>query len=205
MYLLRINSEKQIVSKGGADLNYNELNRLVNSKINKKELAEIFRHEIDEVSALAQIICLSKELMCYRVVADFSFNGYKVIRNKDISEVVLCDKNDNMNFINSIFVKENLFPEDVFSYSVKSWNELFKKLNSTHTAICVECSFDDAIDYYIGWISDIHDNIAIMKCFDGSGYLFKDDIKVNMNFVSAVMIGDRYTEYMSKYARSLKK
>lgn len=184
-------------------MNYNELNKLVNSKINSKELVEIFRYDIDEISALGQIVALSKDLLCYRAAADFYFDGYNIIRNKDVSEVILCDKNDNMNFISSIYRKENIFSELSFNYSVKSWGALFEELINSKIAISIECAFDDAIDYYLGWITGINNNIATVKCFDGSGYLFKDEIKVNLNFVSAVSIGNRYTEYMSKYVRSL--
>lgn len=184
-------------------MNYNELNRLVNSKINSKELVEIFRYDIDDVSALGQIAALSKDLLCYRAAVDFSFDGYKIIRNKDVSEVILCDKNDNMKFISSIYRKENIFSALSFNYPIKSWNSLFEELINSKIAMSIECAFDDAIDYYFGWVIGIDNNIATLKCFDGSGYLFKDETKINLNFVSAVSIGDRYTEYMCKYVRSL--
>ena len=184
-------------------MNYKEVSKIVNTKINRNELVEIFRYDIDEMSVLAQVCSLSQDLMCCRFASDFSFDGYKIFRNKDISEIVLCDKNENMNFISSVFRREKLFINEEFEFNTKSWQALLKDLMQAKKAISIECSFEDAIDYYVGWITKIENNIITVRCIDGSGYIFKDEIKVNSDFISAISVNDRYTEYMAKYARNL--
>lgn len=181
-------------------MNYSEINKLISNKIKNNELIEIFRNEIDEISMLGNAVALSSALLCIDNFVDFKFDGVKIIRNKDISEIVICDNNPSLAFMNSVCKKEKLFPEKYPNFDLKNWNGVFSKIYTDKIPVSVECAFEDAIDYYFGHVTGINSNLITMQCFDGGGKRFKDAVKVNLNFVSAVTIGDTYTTLMAKYA-----
>lgn len=180
-------------------MTYKELNKVVCGKVKPDELVEIFRSGIDDFSALGNLISFSGELLCYMNVNDFFVDGYKIVRIRDITDVVTLDKNDSLNFLNMIYNSEKLFHEKNCDIDIKSWNIVFYQLLTQNIPVTVECTFDEAIEYYLGWVTSLDDNIAVMKCFDGSGNLFKDEIKINLNFVTQVTFKDKYTSLMSKY------
>lgn len=180
-------------------MNYSELNKIISGKFKIKELVEIFRNEIDEISMLGRPVSVSSALLSFELFSDFIFDGIKIIRNRDISDVVTCEKNNSLNFINKICKKEHLFSDEPNRIDLKNWNSVFSFISGNDLAVSVECAFEDAIDYYFGKILQINSNIVTMKCFDGGGNIFKDDVKINLNYVSAVSIGDRYTTFMSKH------
>ena len=181
-------------------MNYSEINKIISSKLKRNELAEFFRNEIDEISVLGNPVALSSSLLAFEIFSDFNFDGFKIIRNCDISDIITCDKNESLNFVNNICHKEKLFSDSANNLDIKNWNAVFTYIMNNKIPISVECSFEDAIDYYFGTIIQVRVNLVTMQCFDGSGIMFKDKIKVNLDFVSAVTIGDRYTSYMAKYA-----
>lgn len=183
-------------------MTFKEINKALASKIKSDELVEIFRSEIDEVSSLGNVVMLSQELLCFQNITDFCVDGYRIVCLKDITDISTCEKNDTLSFMNMIYKKERLFPESQAVIDAKSWNGVFKSLSLSKTAVTVECAFDDAIDYYFGWIKSVNDNVVTMQCFDGSGNRFKDEVKVNLNFVTQLMFGNKYIELMAKYVQN---
>ena len=182
-----------------AKLDIYEIAKLVRGRENK-ELVEIFRSNIDELSYIGNVSAFSQQLLVFGNFVDFFFDGYRIIRCKDVTEIATKEKNDALLFMDKICKKEELKLERCpFADKIKSWSTFFDYLISSKKAITLECSFEDATDYYVGWITQLNSNIATMQCFDGSGIMFKDKVKVNLDFVTAVTVGDRYTSYMSKY------
>ena len=179
-------------------MNSKEISKFIKGKENK-ELVEIYRGNIDEISMLGNVVSFSQLLFGFRNLVDFSFDGYKIVRCRDITEIITKDKNSSLNFMDMICKKELSFEPCMFSDRLKSWNCLFEYLINNKLPVTVECSFEDAIDYYVGWVLSINTNIVEMQCFDGSGILFKDKVKVNLDFVTCVTLGDRYTTFMAKY------
>ena len=179
-------------------MNFKEITKFIKGKENK-ELVELYRGYIDEFSLLGRVAGYSQVLLALKSLVDFSDDGYRVIRCKDITEIVTKDKNSSLAFMDKIYQKEFSFEPCPFTERLKSWNCLVEYLISSKIPVTVECSFEDATDYYVGWMESVSSNIALMQCFDGSGELFKDKVKINLDFVTAITIGDRYTSYMAKY------
>ncbi len=179
-------------------MNFKEITKFIKGKENI-ELVEIYRGYIDDVSMLGNVSGYSQVLLAIRNLVDFTSDGYRVIRCKDITEIVTKDKNSSLAFMDMIYNKEIPSESCPFAERLKSWNCLVEYLISKKIPVTVECSFEDAIDYYVGWIESVNSNIAVMQCFDGSGELFKDKVKINLDFVTAITIGDRYTSFMAKY------
>ncbi len=176
-----------------------EITKALTGSVNLSELAEIFRGEIDEVSLLGKVASVSNELVCLESINDFSSNGYRIIRLKDVTDVSLANENDALRFMTTICKKENVFSTSKPTIDIKSWISVFEFLKLSKLPVTAECSFDDAIDYYVGWVTSLDGSIATMKCFDGSGVMFEDDMKINLNFVSQVMVYERYTTLTAKY------
>ncbi len=180
-------------------MTYKEITNALSSLVNSDELTEIFRGEIDEVSLLGNVISVSPELVCLESINDFTSNGYRIIKIKDITDVSLAQKNASLLFMNNICKKENVFSGIKPDIDIKSWSSVFTFLKASNLPVTVECAFDDAIDYYFGWVTSLDGSIATIKCFDGSGVMFEDDMKINLKFVSQVMVYERYTTLTAKY------
>ena len=179
-----------------------EISRILNSKIKNNEIVEIFRENIDEFSLLANVVDASSSLVQFESISDFTVNGERIIRINDITNISTCDKNESLGFISTISDKENIFRKNPQTkLNLKSFKDVFQDFVNLKIAVTVECNFEDAIDYYVGWIKSVSQNIATMQCFDGSGNMFVDEVKVNIDYVSAITFGDRYTSVMAKYVK----
>jgi len=175
----------------------NEIQKIIKNHNNK--IIELFRKEIDEYSMLLIPKYHNSEFLCAKFATDFMIDGYKFIRNKYITDIVTATDNKTLEFYNKIYFNEGLLNSEEFNYNEENFYNLFKNLIISQETITVECNFDDVIDYYVGKVEDISGKIIIMKCFDGDGVVFKDKVKVNLDYVSMVTIRDRYTSIMSKY------
>jgi len=170
-------------------------------KNQNKKLIEVFRSEVDELSTLLIPVYQSPEFLCAKYASDFSCDGYRYIRSKFITDIVTSEQNETLAFFNYIYQKENLVNSVDAPYNSDTFQKLFAELAKTGESVTVECNFEDAIDYYVGKVVSLNGNLATMKCFDGSGVVFKDNVKINLDFVSMVTIGDRYTSTMAKYIK----
>lgn len=176
-----------------------EIQKAVKNQNNK--IIELVRNEIDEISMLLSPVYQGAELFCAKLVSDFQSDGYKFIRSKFISEIITAENNETLSFYNHICQNENLLNETKCSYNCDTFRKLFEELSKSGEAVTVECNFEDAIDYYVGKVVNLTGNLATMQCFDGAGVLFKDKVRVNLDFVSMVTLGDRYTKTMAKYIK----
>lgn len=176
-----------------------EIQKIIKNQNNK--IIEAVRSEVDEMSMLLSPVYQGAELLCAKFVSDFAIDGYRFIRSKYISEIITGEKNETLSFFNRIYIKENLADYPACPYTSDTFRKLFEELAKSGEAVTVECNFDEAIDYYFGKVTELTGNLATMQCFDGSGVLFKDKVRVNLDFVSMVTIGDRYTQTMAKYIK----
>ncbi len=175
----------------------NEIQKNLKNQFSK--VVELVRAEVDELSMLVVPKLLNGEFLCGELTNDFSADGYRFIKNKYVSEIFTADNNETLAFYNKIYKFEKLIDGGKCPYNADNFRALFDLFVKNASVICVECNFDDAIDYYFGRVTDVKGNIATMKCFDGGGVVFKDEVKLNIDFVSMVSVGDRYTSVMSKY------
>lgn len=172
-----------------------------NIKNQNQKIIEVFRSEVDELSTLLIPVYQSQEFLCAKYAADFACDGFRYIRSKFITDIVTGEQNETLAFFNTIYKKENIIDSSDAPYKSETFQKLFSELAKTGESVTVECNFEDAIDYYVGKVVSVTGNLATMKCFDGSGVVFKDNVKVNLEFVSMVTVGDRYTSIMSKYVK----
>ncbi len=175
----------------------NEIQKNLKNQFGK--IVELTRAEVDELSMLVVPKYINGEFLCAELTNDFSTDGYRFIKNKYITEIFTSDNNETLAFYNRIYKSEKLISSDKCPYNADNFRTLFDFFVKQAVPVCVECNFEDAIDYYFGRITDIKGNIATMKCFDGGGIVFKDEVKINIDFVSMISAGDRYTGIMSKY------
>lgn len=178
-------------------MNSKEIQKIIKNQNNK--IVEVNRSEIDEFSMLLIPEALGGEILCAAYTSDFSIDGFKFIRTKYITDITTCENNETIGFFNKIYSKEKLLDYPGCKYSADTFRKLFDSLALSGEAVTVECNFEDAIDYYVGRVVSLAGNLATMQCFDGSGIVFKDNVKVNLDFVSMVTVGDRYTSTMAKY------
>ena len=180
-------------------MTYKEIINTIGKKVNKSELAEVYRERIDEYSTLMNPIRISDKLFCGQYTNDFYVDGFKVFKNSDITAIDTCSINESLKFNNMIYNKKGLLGICNIDFDIKDFKSLFDYLKNNEITATVECSFEDAIDYYVGRITGIDKNIAVMQCFDGCGIKFKDAVRVNIDYVTGVSFGDRYTVYMSEF------
>ncbi len=178
-------------------MNLKEIQKNINGQKNK--IIELVRSEVDELSMLLSPMYAGTELLCAKNTYDFFADGTKYIRLKFITDIITDDKNETLGFFNTIYAGENLLNDLKIPYKADTFRELFSELAKSGKAVTVECNLEDAIDYYVGRVVSLNGNLAVMECFDGGGVVFKDKVKVNLDFVSMVTVDDRYTNTMSKY------
>lgn len=178
-------------------MNSKEIQKSLNGQKNK--IIELVRAEVDELSMLLSPLFSGAELLCAKNVYDFSVDGTKYIRLKFVTDIITADKNESLAFYNKIYKRENLLNDLSAPYRAENFRDLFDELVKSGEAVTVECNLEDAIDYYVGRVVSLNGNLATMECFDGGGVIFNEKIKVNLDFVSMVTVGDRYTATMAKY------
>ena len=89
-------------------MNFKEITKFIKGKENK-EIVEIYRGNIDEFSILGNVAGYSQVLLALRNLVDFLSDGYRVIRCKDITEIITKDKNNSLMFMDMIYKKEFSF------------------------------------------------------------------------------------------------
>ncbi len=176
-----------------------EIQKAING--HKGKIAELFRAQVDELSMLVSPIYCTAELLCVKNAYDFCIDGVKYIRSKLVTDIITGENNETLSFFSDIYSGEKLLPSMDVPYKADNFRTLFDELAKSGEAVTVECNFEDAIDYYVGRVVSLSGNLAAMQCFDGGGVVFKDKIKVNLDFVSMVTVGDRYTSTMAKYVK----
>jgi hypothetical protein len=127
-------------------------------------------------------------------VYDFQFDGYSVMRTKDIT---FCNSSESNDYSQRVMRREGLWntaPRWVRRLSIGGWPELLADL--VDKVIILEDEVRG--NFHIGPLLEARAKHAAIHYFDGCGRL-QDVEKVPYSRITLVRFGDRYSTIHAKY------
>ena len=160
-------------------------------------LVTIERKKLDPNRCYGVIVKQSPVLTLLHYEYDFQFDGYMVIRTKDMT---LCDSSESNDYCARLMRREGLWepvPRWVKKLSIGSLPELLTDL--VGKVVILEDEVKQ--DFYIGPLLEAQAKQASIHDFDGCGRL-QDVEKVAYGRITAVRFSNRYSTIHAKYLSS---
>jgi len=157
-------------------------------------LVTIERKRIEDKRFYGVIVAQSPNLTLLHHEYDFQFDGYRVLRTKDIT---LCESSESDRYGKALMKREGLWqspPRWVRKLPVGSWPELIASFIDK----VVILEDEKREDFYIGPIREVRPRHALIHYFDGCGRL-GDVEKVAYGRITNMHFGDRYSTIHAKY------
>lgn len=167
--------------------------------ISEKSLCAIEREYVDTLCLYGYPAKMSDELCVMHFVYDFTFDGYKIIRKSDVTEVYFGEEEK---FLQTVTEKENEgFSVKAPDVNIDSMRELFEDLRQKEILVTVECEDFEGNILLIGQVADVKGDILTLRTFDGMGKWDKETSSVDIDDVSCVSIDNSYMNIIGKYLR----
>jgi hypothetical protein len=157
-------------------------------------LVTIERKKLDPHRSYGVIVAQSPALTLVHREVDFLFDGYLVIRTKDIT---LCDSFDSNDYCRRLMRREGLWeavPRWVKNLSIRGWPELIANL--VGRVVILEDEVRDS--FHIGPILEAQGKHVAIHYFDPCGRL-RDVEKLPYSRITSMRFGDRYSTTHAKY------
>ena len=152
------------------------------------------RRRIDPDRLYGLIVSESHSLILIQQEYDFEFDGYVVIRRRDVSKSYTSDSNT---YCERLMRKEKLWknpPKSIRSLPLDDWRTLLTSLIGK--PVTVENERKE--DFYIGPIVECADHSVLIHYFDGCGQ-WKDIERIPYREITVVKFGNRYTTIHSRH------
>jgi hypothetical protein len=154
------------------------------------------RKRIDNHSLYGKIIKESDNLVLLAQVIDFQFDGFMVVRKKDITK---CIVDDSTKYGTKIMKLEKSWPKIpilIRKLNITSWHTLLSDIKSV---VIVENERIDS-SFYIGIVEDSKRTSVSIRCFDGVGK-WQDTEVIKITDITSCTFLDRYSSIHSKYLK----
>ncbi len=160
-------------------------------------LVTIERKKLDPNRHHGVIVAQSPKLLLLHHEYDFQFDGYVVMRTKDIT---LCTSSESGDHGERLMRREGLWervPQWVKELSIGGWPELVADL------VGKVVIFEDEVreSFYIGPLLEAQAKHAVIHYFNGCGQL-EDVEKVPYSRITLARFGDRYSTIHAKHISS---
>lgn len=158
------------------------------------KLVMLERKKVDLHRLYGEVVAESDDLLLLHEEHDFQFDGYVVVRKKDISRRDTTESND---YCEKLMRKEGLWekvPPKVKKLPLDSWHSLLGRFLGK--VVILENERTD--DFLIGPVVEVKDRSVSVHYFDGCG-IFTDVERIPFNKITRMMFGDRYTTIHGKY------
>jgi len=162
-----------------------------------KKLVTIERKKLDPNRLYGVIVAQSPTLTLLQYEYDFQFDGFVVLRTKDIT---LCTSSESNDYCERLMRREGLWqtvPRWVKKLLIAGWHELLTDL--VGKVVIVEDELRDG--FCIGRLLQAQVKQAAIHFFDGCGQL-QDVEKVPYSRITLLRFGDRYSTIHAKYISS---
>jgi hypothetical protein len=157
-------------------------------------LVTIERKKLDANGLYGVVIAQSAALTLLHQEIDFQFDGYMVMRTRDITR---CDPSESGDYCRRLMRLEGLWktaPRWVRKLSIGGWPELVSDL--VGRVVIVEDEVRET--FHIGPLLEAQSKHALIHHFDPCGRL-QEVNKVAYSRITAVRFGDRYSTIHSRY------
>lgn len=156
------------------------------------------KKKIDGHKLYGVIVRESTELVLLHQMVDFAFDGYVVVRRKDIVRRVSSPSDE---YVAKLMRLEGLWEnhaDDVKTLPVDSWENLLRQFIGK--VVILECERRD--EFYIGPVVSVDEKGVEIHFFDGCGE-FMDVEYVPFKRLTIMKFGDRYSTIHAKYLKEL--
>lgn len=168
--------------------------------INHARYIQINRDEIDDDSLSGIPLSIGNRLLLIKFYYDFSFDGFKILRMQDLTEVRY---NATDKFVEKILIEEGLISEEQQSIikNLDHWKDTFLELKTLNKNIIVELEdYDgDDLSFFIGKIIEVNNDFISFRHFNSIGEWEEKPEKIFYKDISIVTFDDRYSSIISKY------
>jgi hypothetical protein len=152
------------------------------------------RKRIDRHRLYGVVVAESDQLMLLHQNDDFQFDGYVVVRKKDITKSLTSEGTDHCI---AIMKKEGLWepvPRSVKRLPVDSWGSLLNRF--VGKVVILEAEWTD--DFYIGPVLEVQKNAVVIDYIDCCGKRMGEE-KISFRRITQVRFGGRYETMHEKY------
>jgi hypothetical protein len=152
------------------------------------------RRQIDPNRLHGLVVSESKTLILIQYEYDFQFDGYMVIRRRDVSKLYSPDSNS---YCERLMRKEGLWknpPNAIRSLPLKDWRTLL----TSQIGKPVVIENERKGDIYIGPVIACEDHSVVIHYFDSCGKWQKVE-RVQYRGITSVKFGDRYSTIHFRY------
>ncbi len=160
------------------------------------QLVTVERRRIDRHRLYGVVVGQSDALMLLHLVYDLQFDGYSVIRRKDITKSFSCDSND---YCAKLMRKERRWepvPRRIKKLSLDSWCSLLSQF--VGKVVILENERTDG--FCIGPVVKITETGVVVRNFDGCGAWTGPD-RVPYSKITHMKFADRYSTTHEKYLK----
>jgi hypothetical protein len=160
------------------------------------QMLTVERRRIDPHCLYGVVVGQSDPLILLHQEYDFQFDGYSVIRRKDISKSFSSDSND---YCAALMKKEGRWedaPRRIKKLPLDSWASLLSRFVGKVVILRNERSDD----FYIGPVEEITATGVVIRNFDGCGEWTGNE-RVPFSNITRMTFADRYSTTHQKYLK----
>ncbi|MBN2212320.1 MAG: hypothetical protein JW709_13060 [Sedimentisphaerales bacterium] len=146
-------------------------------------------------------VLVSRSLLAFQEIRDFHFDGYRIVRLKDIVKIrrSKCD-----------VVQEKILKHtgEFAKYSIPgwlrvgSWKILLKSIKGRNLCICIASGLMDVNVFVVGEIYALKDDAVVLKSFDAHGNWCKPKHRINYSDITEVSFGDEYSVTFNEFVKN---
>jgi hypothetical protein len=159
------------------------------------KLVTIEREGLDPHHCYGMVIARSPKLLLFHQEINFQFDGYMVIRVRDITR---CESSDSNDYTERLMRRERLWesvPRWIRSLPESGWPELIGAM--VGKVVILEDESENE-EFWIGPILEARARYARLHWFDSLGR-FRDVERVPYRRITSMKFGDRYSTIHAKY------
>ncbi|SIO00758.1 hypothetical protein SAMN05444166_2011 [Singulisphaera sp. GP187] len=160
-------------------------------------LVTLERKKLDPHRLYGVVVAQNPVLTLLHQVVDFQFDGFIVMRTKDIT---LCESSESNDYCQRLMRNEELWetaPRWVKKLSIGGWPELVSELIGK--VVILEDEVRES--FHVGPLLEAQAKHAAIHYFDGCGRLQEVE-KVAYSRITSLRFGDRYSTTHAKYLTS---
>jgi|GEM_PF-713188 hypothetical protein len=183
----------------GVAMNKQKAKKIIEDGIKNKMLFRYWRKRVDFYSCFGYFCNVGSDLAMVIDEDDFIFDGYHIIRLRDITEIE--PKNDYYDYI---LEQEGLKSKIVVpKIRLDSWQTVLEDLQSTGKNVIIESESleKDKSQFGIGKIIKTYKTLVHLKHFDADGIWDDGPTIIPYNTITKVIFDSRYVSVFSKYTK----
>lgn len=172
--------------------------------IEKTSLIKIYTDvEGDEKCYTGIPIRISRAFLAIHELADFHFDGYRIVRLKDIVKI----RRSKFEITTQKILKYTGELDNHVSPAwlrIGSWKSLFKCLKERRICACAASGLIELNIFRIGEIYRVGDTAVTLNSFDAHAQWYKPKDKIEYSKITEVSFGDEYSVTFNNFIKSCK-